>query len=74
MASPLVPVIDFSPFLVGNAAEKEACAQELLAAMKDVGFVMLKGFELKTPKAVVDEAFTQVRSCDCRRAAALTVS
>lgn len=63
----LVPIIDFSPFLLGNAAEKEACARELLTAMQNVGFVMLSGFYSKTSKDVVDEAFTQVRSRCGRR-------
>lgn len=61
--SGVVPIIDFAPFLTGSAAEKEATAQALLTAAKDVGFVMLTNFyDSAVTKATVDEAFVQVRS------------
>ncbi|KAI5476186.1 oxidoreductase,Oxoglutarate/iron-dependent oxygenase family [Pseudohyphozyma bogoriensis] len=57
--SGIVPVIDFAPFLSGTPAEQKATATELLNAMKDVGFLMLKGFhsEQTVTKAQVEDAF-----------------
>jgi isopenicillin N synthase-like dioxygenase len=34
---------DFGRYLRGNAQDREACAQELGAAMQDIGFVILEG-------------------------------
>ncbi|GAA6048767.1 hypothetical protein JCM3770_003954 [Rhodotorula araucariae] len=62
--SGIVPVIDFRPFLVGTTAEKQHTADELVAAMRDVGFVMLRGFhdERAVTKPQVAEAFEQAKS------------
>ncbi|KAI5475536.1 oxidoreductase,Oxoglutarate/iron-dependent oxygenase family [Pseudohyphozyma bogoriensis] len=62
--SGVVPIIDFQPFLTGSQAEREATAQELLTAFKDVGFVMLKGFyqDGVVTEALVEEAFAQART------------
>ena len=58
----LVPIIDFGPFLSGQSqGAKDATAQELLRAMKEVGFVMLTGFYASpVSKELVEEAFVQV--------------
>jgi isopenicillin N synthase-like dioxygenase len=37
-----VPIIDFAPFLNGDAAEKAQVAEELDEAFRNVGFVYLR--------------------------------
>ncbi|KAM0751545.1 thymine dioxygenase [Meredithblackwellia eburnea MCA 4105] len=58
----LVPIVDFKGFLVGTAEEKLATANELLTAMKDVGFVMLSNFyDSAVTKEKVEKAFSMTK-------------
>ncbi|BGP39224.1 hypothetical protein JCM10450v2_003180 [Rhodotorula kratochvilovae] len=61
VSSGIVPVISFEPFLSGTPAEREATAQELLKAAKEVGFLMLSNVDSVMPKAKVAEAFRQTQ-------------
>ncbi len=54
---------DFGRYLRGNAQDQEACAQELGAAMQDIGFVILEGHGIdphsfEEAAAWVEELFT----------------
>ena len=37
-----IPVIDFAPFLMGNAIEKQAVVEQIYAACHQVGFMYLR--------------------------------
>ncbi|EIZ77888.1 Isopenicillin N synthase [Novosphingobium sp. Rr 2-17] len=50
-----VPLIDFGPFLGGDAASRQAVADEIARACEDIGFFYLTGHGV--PQPVVDAVF-----------------
>jgi isopenicillin N synthase-like dioxygenase len=50
-----IPVVDFSAFSSGSAAERQACADEILNAFTTVGFVYLSN---AIATETIDTAFT----------------
>ena len=62
MSSGIVPIIDFAPFLTGDAAGKAAVAKELHTAATEVGFFMIKGYQSAISQDTVVKAFKTVRS------------
>lgn len=50
-----IPVIDFAPFLTGDAAARQAVANEIAAACETIGFFYLTGHQV--PQQLVDAIF-----------------
>ncbi|KAJ6539615.1 hypothetical protein B0H19DRAFT_366908 [Mycena capillaripes] len=56
-ASFRIPLIDFSKFQAGSAAEKKSTATEIVSAFKESGFVYLSGHGI--PASTIENAFTK---------------
>jgi isopenicillin N synthase-like dioxygenase len=50
-----IPVVDFSAFAAGSAADRQECADKILNAFTTVGFVYLSN---ALPTETIDKAFT----------------
>ncbi|NEQ29731.1 MAG: isopenicillin N synthase family oxygenase [Leptolyngbya sp. SIO4C5] len=57
--SDTLPIIDFAPFLAGNAAQKAAVAQQVYQACHQIGFMYLK--QLRIPSPLAARLFEQSR-------------
>lgn len=55
-----IPLIDFTPFLTGDAAARQAVADEIARACRVIGFFYLKGHGVA--QALIDGLFAQSRS------------
>lgn len=52
-----IPVIDFTPFVTGSAADRQAVAHQVYQACHEIGFMYLKNHGI--PKPLIDRAFQQ---------------
>jgi len=55
-----IPVIDFQPFTAGNSATREAVAQQVYQAGREIGFMYLKNPGI--PPQLIEALFTQSQS------------
>jgi isopenicillin N synthase-like dioxygenase len=54
-----IPIIDFAPFLNGNAADKQAVASQIDRACREIGFLYLKNHGVS--KSLLEQVFAQAK-------------